>query len=477
MNGTTEQLPDERPEEPRGPVSLDILVADDDEAVRESVAHPLRAAGHRIKEAATGAEAIAWVDRQPFDVVVCDVRLPKVDGLTVLRQLRRDSPDTDVIMITAYGEVADAVASLREGAYDYMLKPFDTEEFTLRVIGHIVERRALKEELKRAREQLAQRDLGSVIVGHSPPMRRLLERIETFAQSDSPVLVTGESGTGKELVARSLHAKSRRATGPFVAVNCAAFPDTLLEAELFGHERGALTGAVRKRDGRFKAASGGTLLLDEIAEIPLPAQAKLLRALEEGAVQPLGTNASVPVDVRLIAATHRNLRERIADGRFREDLFYRLNVLDLAIPPLRERTGDLPLLLAHFLKQFARDRSAIPSVSPRAWAALSQHSYPGNVREFAHAVERSMVLAGDREIDVEHLPSDVVGTSIPTPGSVPGGFRPLGGAVKEFERQYILRALQLAEGGRAQAAELLGISRKNLWEKLRQHGIRDDDLQ
>ncbi len=302
-------------------------------------------------------------------------------------------------------------------------------------------------------------------------MLRLAERIETIAQSDAPVLITGESGTGKELVARTLHDRSTRRAKAFIAVNCAAFPETLLEAELFGHERGAFTGAVKRRDGRFKAADGGTLLLDEIAEVPLPAQAKLLRVLQEGTVEPLGTNESTKVDVRIISATHRNLRERIKEGRFREDLYYRLNVLDIEIPPLRERRGDMPLLLQYFLNKFTQPGKTPSTISPRAWAVLSQYHFPGNVREFAHAIEHAVVLANGGEIEVEHLPGGITGTLDGTASTPAGSLRSLSAALKEFEHEYLLRALAQANGKKMKAAEILGISRKNLWEKLRLHGI------
>ena len=262
-----------------------------------------------------------------------------------------------------------------------------------------------------------------------------------------------------------------------MAVNCAAFPETLLEAELFGHEKGAFTGAVKNRDGRFQAASGGTLFLDEIAEIPPMAQAKLLRVLQEGVIEPLGTNKPVEVDVRIVSATHRNLKQRIKDGLFREDLYYRLNVLDVAIPALRERRGDLPLLVEYFLARMVRPGKEPPSISPRAWAALSDYGFPGNVRELEHAVQRAVVLSRGREIDLEHLPEDIVGAVKPAPssghesGPGPTGLRPLAVAIKEFEHQYLLRALQAVDGRKAKAAELLGISRKNLWEKLRAHEI------
>jgi DNA-binding NtrC family response regulator len=304
-------------------------------------------------------------------------------------------------------------------------------------------------------------------------MSRLLEMLDTIAQSDAPVLIAGETGTGKELVARRIHELSERRTGPFVAVNCAAFPETLLEAELFGHEAGAFTGAVKKRDGRFVAASGGTLLLDEVGEIPPMAQAKLLRVLQEGAVEPLGTNESKKVDVRVLAATHRDLKERIKEGLFREDLYYRLNVLDVSIPALRDREGDLPILVQYFLERFSRGKSP-PSISPPAWAALSKHPFYGNVRELEHAIQRAVVLSRGQEIRIEHLPDEIAGQSKGAPAKAEtGGIRQLTVVLKEFEREYILRALEAADGKKARAADMLGISRKNLWEKCKALGIED----
>ncbi|CAN5876303.1 sigma-54 dependent transcriptional regulator [soil metagenome] len=458
----------------RHSVPLEILVVDDDQATRLSLAYALTDAGHRVTEAADGEEAISLVAERIFDVAILDVRLPKVDGLTIFRRLRQKSPSTSVILMTAFATVADAVGSLRDGAYDYVTKPFDPEEFSLRVIGHIAEHRALRQELEEARKLVASRDAGSPIIGHTPPMQRLIERINTVAQSDAPVLISGESGTGKELVAHTLHARSPRKSQAFVAVNCAAFPETLIEAELFGHERGAFAGAVRRRDGRFVLADGGTLLLDEVADLPLPVQAKLLRVLEEGVVEPLGTNSTVPVNVRLLSATHRDLKELVAQGKFREDLYFRINVLDLKIPPLRERLADLPLLMAHFLRRFYPGRVP-PGIAPRAWAALMDYSFPGNVREFAHAVERAVVLAHGSEIDLEHLPADIAGGAIPPSQleAAAGSFRPLAAVLKEHERHYILRALRLTGGRKRQAADLLGISRENLLEKLKQHALSD----
>lgn len=377
--------------------------------------------------------------------------------------------------MTAYAAVADAVSAMKDGALDYLTKPFDVDELKVRV-QRFGERKALEAELHSARTALAQKDPSQIIVGRSPNMTRLLDLVQTIAESDAPVLITGESGTGKELVAKTIHQLSPRHAGAFVAVNCAAFPETLLEAELFGHERGAFTGAVKSRDGRFKAAHGGTLFLDEIAEIPPMAQAKLLRVLQEGYIEPLGTNRQVEVDVRVVSATHRNLKQWIKEGRFREDLYYRLNVLDVAIPPLRDRRGDMPILVEHFMKRMTRTGKEPPQIAPRAWAALSEYAFPGNVRELEHAIQRAVVLSRGSEIDLSHLPDDIAGpfreerqaATQPTEG-----VRPLQVAIKEFEHQYLLRALAAADGKKARAADMLGISRKNLWEKLRSHEIQD----
>ncbi|MDB4942625.1 MAG: Response regulator of zinc sigma-54-dependent two-component system [Labilithrix sp.] len=456
----------------RHSVPLDILVVDDDQATRLSLTYALTDAGHKVTEAVDGEEAIAVIAESIFDVAILDIRLPKVDGLAIFRRIRQKSPSTSVILMTAFATVSDAVATLREGAYDYVTKPFDPEEFSLRVIGHIAEHRALRHELEEARRAVASRDAGSPIIGHTPPMRQLVERINTVAQSDAPVLIRGESGTGKELVAHTIHARSPRKNHPFVSVSCTAFPESLIEAELFGHERGAFAGAVRAREGRFQAAAGGSLLLDEIAELPLTAQAKLLRVLEEGVVEPLGGEGTVPVNVRIMTATNRDLKELVAQGKFRDDLYFRINVLDLDIPPVRERRADLPLLMAHFLRRFYPGRVP-PGIAPRAWAALMDYDFPGNVREFAHAVERAVALARGSEIDLEHLPPDIVGSSTDATAAEEGAFRPLAVTVKEFEKQYIVRALRLAGGSKTQAAELLGISRKNLADKLKMHGITD----
>src|SRR5689334_21299706 len=446
--------------------ALDVLLVDDEPDIELLAGEALRDAGHRVVAVKDGAEALEMVRARAFDLMICDIRLPKLDGLSLFRQTRQQSPDTTVILMTAFAAVQDAVAAVKEGAHDYLTKPFEIDEITLRV-KRIADHRALLRELEVARAELAKDGISDVIVGRSVQMLRLLDRVNTIAPSHAPVLLQGESGTGKELVARALHERGARRGKPFVAVNCAAFPDTLLEAELFGHERGAFTGAVKRRDGRFRAAHGGTLLLDEVAEMSPPAQAKLLRVLQEGVIEPLGTNESVRVDVRVISATNRNLKERVSEGLFREDLYYRLNVLNIDIPPLRERKGDLPLLVQYFLKKLGKPGAAAPRLSQAAWTALSQFPFPGNVRQLEHAIQHAVVLAGGSDIDIQHLPRDIAHAGdVVLAGSSPLP-RPLGAALKEFEREYLLRALAEADGKRTLAAEILGISRKNLWEKLR----------
>ena len=451
---------------------LRILVVEDDADVRAAVVDALQAAGHETTAAIDGAVALEQLATGSLDLVITDVRMPKVDGLTLFRRTRELVPRPDVILMTSFGSVVDAVAALKEGARDYLTKPFDFAELVVRV-GTIAERRGLQRQLEAARAQISA-SAATQIVGHSPGIRRLLSRVETVAPSDAAVLITGETGTGKELVARRLHALSGRSAGPFVAVNCAAFPDTLLEAELFGYARGAFTGATRARDGRFKAADRGTLLLDEVAEMPLPAQAKLLRVLQEGQFEPLGTNTSVRGDVRIVSATHQDLRRRIAEGLFREDLYYRLNVVAVHIPPLRERPGDLPLLVSHFLRLHGAPGDPIPDVSLPAWQALAAYPFLGNVRELGHAIHHAVVLSHGGTIELEHLPDDITRVAATTDGDK--AVKPLAQVVKQAEGEHLLRALAIAGGKRMLAAELLGISRKNLWEKLRAHGLSDSDV-
>ena len=449
---------------------LDILLAEDELDVREILIERLSAEGHRVQGVADGRVAAAQLDRQAFDVVICDVRLPEIDGLTLLRTIRATSPATDVIMMTASVDVAQAVLALKDGACDYLTKPFDVDELMLQ-IRRISETRTLRRQLQGARGELAAgRGFDPALVGDSPVINRLRERITMVSRSDVSILITGASGTGKEVVARLIHAGGARRDRPFVAVNCGALTESLIEAELFGYERGAFTGADKRRDGRFKAADGGTLLLDEVAELPLSAQTRLLRVVQEGTVEPLGSNALVKVDVRIIAATHRNLAAMIKAGTFREDLYYRLNVIEVPLPPLIERDGDLALLLRHFMQKFTRAGACLPAISAEAWNAIASYPFPGNVRELAHAVEHAMVLAGGRQVELIHLPSALAAPARHLEGADDRPLtvvRPLRLALRDFELAYMRRALEVCEGGRNRAAEALGISRKTLWQKLR----------
>jgi DNA-binding NtrC family response regulator len=446
---------------------LDILLVDDEPEIRLPLGEALREIGHRVALAADGDEAMRCLERQTFNLVVSDVRLPKGDGFTILRRVRDQQPNTDVILMTAYGTIQEAVTAVRETAIEYLTKPFELPE-VLAMVGRIDERWRLMHDLAVARAELASRQTGRMIEGSSPAIVQLRERIAAIAASSAAVLLTGESGTGKELAARMIHAASDRRDAPFVAVNCAAVPAALMEAELFGHERGAFTGAVKRREGRFKAADGGTLFLDEIGEMPLDVQAKLLRVLQEGSFEPIGTNTPVKVDVRLVSASNRALKASAGEGAFRQDLYYRIKVFDLHLPPLRDRLSDLPILVEQFLREFTASAESPPGLAPAAWAALQSYDYPGNVRELRHAIQHATILARGQEIRVHHLPSEFRGGSSALASE---RVEPLASVMAQFERDYIARTLQLADGERRKAAEMLGISRKNLWEKMSKHGL------
>jgi DNA-binding NtrC family response regulator len=470
----------------RAGIPLTVLVVEDDPEMRGTLVDALVDAGHQVTFAVDGVAAADLADATAFDVVVTDIQMPRMDGLTLFRRLRKQSPGTDVIIMTNHGQIAQVVEAMRDGAYDYLAKPFQAEDLTRR-LERIATVRALQAELNQTRAALSNRSPESLMVGQSAPMRRLLSLVETVAMSNAATLITGESGTGKELVARMLHDCGARRDRPFIVVNCGALTETLMEAELFGHERGAFTGADRKRDGRFKAADGGTLFLDEIAELSPAAQVKLLRVIQEGSFEPLGSNTPVKVDVRLISATHRDLPERIRQNLFREDLYYRINVIGIDVPPLRDRPRDLSLLVQHFLRRFTPAGRDPPSVSPEAWAALSRHPFPGNVRELSHAIQHAVVLSGGGEIEAQHLPVSLFPPQsngevdrLPVADVVKGlsGVQPLGVAVRAFEREYLSRVLQKVgtkeDHGvvtKTEIARSLGISRKTLWEKMRGYDI------
>ena len=456
---------------------LDILLVEDEADIAEPIAEALRREGHRLTVVSHGDRALKRLEEEVFDLLICDIRLPGADGLSIFRRVREQQPQAKVILMSAYGSVAEAVAAVKDRAVDYLAKPFAMSEL-LRTVHQVGEERRIEKSLARARSRT---DDGSAvtIIGDTPAMQTLVARIHAVADSDAPVLITGETGTGKELVARALHTLSSRRDRPFVEINCAAFPETLLEAELFGHERGAFTGAEKRREGRFRNAHEGTLFLDEVGEMAPSAQAKMLRALHDGTFQPLGSSTTMKVDVRTIAATNVDLRSRITDGRFREDLFYRLKVFHIHVPALRERHADLPLLAEFFCRELATEDRPPPVFTPRAWAALSHYRFPGNVRELKHAVRHAMVLSAGGDIDLEHLPEEVRGklSSEVTGGTnvMTSSLQPLEAAQRQFEREYLLRALREADWNKTKVAQLLGISRKTLWQKLRRLGVDAGD--
>ncbi len=448
-----------------------LLVVEDEADQRRLLADLLAAEGYAVATAANLAEARAELARAPVDLVLSDWKLPDGEGSELLAEVRRAHAGTAFVMVTAYGTIARAVEAIRAGADDYLPKPFERGALQLALERTLRNRRLERENQALARE-LGLRDRLVDLIGGSAAMRRLYDRVERLAGTRATILLTGESGTGKELAARALHQLSPRRDRPFIAVNCAAIPDGLIESEFFGVERGAYTGADRSRPGRFVAAIGGTLFLDEVGELPLAIQPKLLRALQEGKVTRVGTSQEIEVDVRVVAATNRDLSAEVAAGRFREDLYYRLNVVALPLPPLRERREDVPLLIEHFAARAAR-RHGVPEVEipPAVMRRLIEHSWPGNVRELANAVERLVLLAEAGAAHVEDLPEELR----------PGGERPVAEGVfrvpaqgiswEAHERDLLRQALELAGGNRARAARLLELPYKALLYRLEKHGL------
>jgi DNA-binding NtrC family response regulator len=390
---------------------LEILVVDDEPALRMSVAEALLAAGHTVTEAEDGGQALRLILTRVFDVAIFDVRLPKIDGLTLFRRLRVESPSTAAVLMTAFATIPDAVASLRAGAHDYVTKPFDPDELVAGVIAPLEERRALRRLLEQARAELVARDAGMERLGRSPVATRVQAEIDVIAGSDSPLLIHGERGTGKRLAARTVHARGRRREGPYVAVCCASIPEPAFGNELFGQgacAAGSVAGGTMATDGRVRAAHAGTLLLDDVGAMPLSAQETLMTALRDGAVTRVDARAALPqTDVRLIATTHEDLEARVRDGTFREDLLCKLGVLELRLPPLCERLADLPLLFEHFLRRSTRN--VPPRITPGAWELLRAYPFPGNIDELADIVKHAIAHVRGTAIDVEHLPRSVVG--------------------------------------------------------------------
>jgi DNA-binding NtrC family response regulator len=448
-----------------------ILLADDERAIAVTLRDDLERAGHRVVVAEDGDRAREALAEREFDVVVTDMKMPGATGIQILEEVKRTRPDTEVVIITGYGTIESAVDATKKGAFEYVLKPFDNDQILV-ALRKIEEFHRLRRENVELRETLGREKALENIVGRSDAMERVLERVRAVADSDANVLVTGESGTGKERIARAIHDLSARRDGPFVALACAAVPAPLLEDEIFGHERGAFTDAKERKLGRFERADGGTIFLDDIDDMPLETQVKLLRVLQERQFERLGGERPVKVDVRVVAATKVDLAEAVEDGEFREDLYYRLNVVPLSIPPLRERTGDVPLLVEHFLRRHGKGQGYV--VPPEVTTELSAYRWPGNVRELENAVERAIALSPpNRVLSRDVLLESALGRRRRAGGEEGDGAAlvPLKDVVRDAEAGHIRRVLAACEGHRAQAAKVLGISRKNLWEKMKEYGI------
>ena len=443
-----------------------ILIVDDDARMRGLLQKVLVREGYEVALAGSGAEALQEIGRQSFDIVLSDIRMPEMDGMALLGQVRDAAPETTVIMMTAFGSVESAVEAMKQGAYDYISKPFKMDEVLI-VLSRVVEERGLRRELVSMRAALAERYSFGNIIGKSKPMQEVFDLIQRVAHSTATVLIRGRSGTGKELVARALHYNSPRQERPFVPVNCSAIPADLLESELFGHVKGSFTGAVADSPGLFVAADGGTLLLDEVSEMATEMQSKLLRVLQEREVRPVGGSGQVGVDVRVVAATNKNLQAQVENGGFREDLYYRLNVIPIRLPELRERLEDVPLLVTHFLEKYAGDVGGVTRISKEALAALMHYSWPGNVRELENVVERAAVLGRGEEIQVEDLPAELWAAE----GGVLTRAIQQEISLEDLEKDYILLILERTEGNQTRAAEILGIDRRTLYRKLQGYRI------
>ncbi len=471
------------------PAKKQVLIVDDEPNLRKILAAQLSRDGYEVMLAEDGEQGLTMLRENHIDLIVTDLKMPKVDGMELLRQALRESPDLPIVMITAHGTVDTAVEALKLGAFDYLTKPFDKDEVR-QVVAKALKTSALAQEEATTSVPFAPPEAGARfgIIGASAGLTDLYAVLERVADSPTTVLITGESGTGKELVARALHEHSTRKDKPFIKVNCAAIPKELIESELFGYERGAFTGAVSSKPGRFELANGGTLFLDEVGEIPVEMQVKLLRALQESEFERVGGIKTIHVDVRLVAATNRDLKKLIAASAFREDLFYRLNVVSIRLPALRERDTDIPLLVEHFLKKFnERLKKQVTGVEPEALEILSAYTWPGNIRELENVMERSVLFCDAQKLRVEDLPGELRGlgagsvappASDPTSSGIPlsseGGLKEhVKVAMSRLERDLVSRALKQTSGNVTHAARLLKISRKGLQLKMKELGLRE----
>jgi two-component system response regulator PilR (NtrC family) len=450
-----------------------ILVVDDERSMREFLEILLRQKGCEVTLAEGGQQARDQLDAREFDVVITDLKMPGVSGLEVLDHSRTRHPETEVIIVTAFATAETAIKAMKDGAYDYLTKPFKVDEIVV-TVERALEKRTLLRDNATLRQQLDDRQKLHDLIGRSEPMQALFELIRKVGPARTSVLISGESGTGKELVARAIHAQSERADNPFIAVNCGAIPNALIESELFGHTRGAFTGATQAKTGLFNAADGGTLFLDEIAELDPSMQVKLLRVLQERRVKPVGGIDEVAVDVRVIAATNRDLDEEVEAQRFRSDLFYRLNVIPLTLPPLRSRPQDIPLLTEHFVRKFAAQSGRrIASLTPEAMELLCNYHYPGNVRELENLIERAVILATGPRVDESALP-ELSRPRLPAnarPTTLPEAGLDLDRHIGEIEKELVLAALDRCDGNRTEAARLLGVSLRSIRYRLSKYGL------
>lgn len=444
-----------------------ILIADDEQEIRDSLSIVLEDEGYRCKTAGDGAAAIQALKEESFDIIITDLKMPKADGIEVLEQALRHASDTLPIVITAHGTIETAIDALRKGAADYMLKPLDFDEVIIR-IQNLLEHKSLIQENKYLRKQVDQEYNFNYIIGESPAMKQVYRMVERVSNANSTILITGPSGTGKELVARAIHANGNRSEYPFIAINCGAIPHDLIESELFGHKKGAFTGAITDKEGVFVAANRGSVFLDEVAEIPLDQQVNLLRVIQEREVKPVGSNQIIQFDTRIIAATNKNLEQEVENGNFRKDLFYRLNVVEIALPTLQERKEDIPLLAHHFLDKYSRELNRpVQGIASEAMGALMTHDWKGQVRELENIIERAVLLGDEPYIILEDLPASVQHAK--------NGYKldaySLEEAVRSFEKHHILNTLKRTDGNKSKAAALLGIDPSTLYRKMEKMGV------
>jgi two-component system response regulator HydG len=446
-----------------------ILVVDDEESHRIMLRAVLKEEGYDVSEASDGAEAVKAVEQEPFDLILLDIRMRTMDGIEALGEIRKISPLVPVLIMTAYASVKTAVEALKAGAFEYLTKPLDIDELKI-LMEKALEIYHLRAENIALKERLGDRFNFSKIIGRSPKMKEVFDTLSLVAPTDATVLILGESGTGKELVANSIHHNSPRASQPFIKVSCAALPETLLEGELFGHEKGAFTGAIARREGRFQLAHRGTIFLDEVGEMSVTTQTKLLRVLQEKEFEPLGSTRTVKTDVRVIAASNKDLEREVKEGRFREDLFYRLNVVPVSLPPLRERKEDIPALAAHFFAVYRdKNRKELRDISGKAMDLLMRYDWPGNIRELENCMERAVILARGEIIAPADLPLPIQALS--RDREIQGLNLPSGISLQEVEKALILKTLDDTGGNRSRAAEILGINRRTLQNKLKEYGI------